>query len=108
MAVGKERLVMKNLSLLILLFVSFILFLVGISIPGRGTALHIIVVVTAVALGFVFYILSFHEVLTTPSLRGERRIFWIVAIVCLPMIGNLIYIIVHDALTRKQIPKTDI
>ena len=99
---------MKNLSLLILLFVSFILFLVGISIPGRGTVLHILVVVTAVALGFVVYMITFHQVLTTPSLKGQRRIFWIVAIVCLPMIGNLIYIIVHDALTRKQIPKTDV
>ena len=99
---------MKNLSLLILLIVSFILFLVGVSIPGRGTALHIIVVVTAVALGFVVYLLTFHQVLTSPSLKGQRRIFWIVALVCLPMIGNLIYIIVHDALTRKQIPKTDV
>jgi hypothetical protein len=108
MAAVKERLVMKNLSLFILLCVSFILFLVGISIPGRVTTLHIIVVVTAVVLGFVFYGLSLHQVLTTPSLRGERRIFWIVAIVCLPMIGNLIYIIVHDALTRRQIPKTDV
>lgn len=99
---------MKNLSLLILLIVSFMLFLVGVSIPGRGTALHIIVVVTAVALGFVFYLLTFHQVLTSPSLKGQRRIFWIVALVCLPMIGNLIYIIVHDALTRKQIPKTDV
>jgi len=96
---------MKNLSLLILLIVSFILFLVGISIPGRGTALHIIVVVTSVALGFLFYALTLHQVL---KLKSERRIFWIVAVVCLPMIGNLIFIIVHDALTRKQIPKTDI
>ena len=96
---------MKNLSLLILLVISFILFLIGISIPGRGTALHIIVVVTSIVLGFVFYAVSFKQVL---SLKSERRIFWIVAIVCVPMIGNLIYIIVHDALTRKQIPKTDI
>jgi len=102
---SEERSVMKNLSLLILLFVSFILFLVGISISGRNTALHIIVVVISVALGFLFYVLTFHQVL---KLRSERRIFWIVAVVCLPMIGNLIYIIVHDALTRKQIPKTDI
>lgn len=99
---------MKNISLIILLFVSFILFLVGVSIPGRDTALHIIVVVTAVLLGFAFYLLSFRQVLTTPDLKGERRIFWIVAIVCLPMIGNLIYIIVDDALTRRQIPKTDV
>jgi len=96
---------MKNLSFITLLFVSFILFLVGISIPGRGTALHIIVVATAVLVGFVFYALSFRKAL---QLNGERRIFWIVAIVCLPMIGNLIFLIVHDALTTRQIPKTDI
>jgi len=96
---------MKNLSLLILLFVSFILFLVGISIPGRGAALHIIFVTTGIVLGFVFYVLSFRQVL---NLKSERRIFWIVAIVCVPMIGNLIYIIVHDTLTRRQIPKTDV
>ena len=96
---------MKNLSFITLLFVSFILFLVGISIPGRGTALHIIVVATAVLVGFVFYALSFRKAL---QLTGERRIFWIVAIVCLPMIGNLIFLIVHDALTTRQIPKTDI
>jgi len=53
----------------------------------------------------VFYVLSFRQVL---NLKSERRIFWIVAIVCVPMIGNLIYIIVHDALTRRQIPKTDV
>jgi len=105
MAATKERAVMKNLSLLILLVISFILFLIGISIPGRGTTLHVIVVVTSIVLGFVFYAVSFKQVL---SLKSERRIFWIVAIVCVPMIGNLIYIIVHDALTRKQIPKTDI
>ena len=98
MAATKERAVMKNLSLLILLVISFILFLIGISIPGRGTALHIIVVVTSVVLGFVFYALSFKQVL---SLKSERRIFWIVAIVCVPMIGNLIYIIVHDALNQE-------
>src|SRR4030095_15130478 len=96
---------MKNLSLLILLVVSFILFLIGISIPGRGTALHIIIVVAAVTMGFVFYVLTFRQVLKSSSLSNERRIFWIVAIVCLPMIGNLFYIIIHDALTRKQIPK---
>ena len=93
---------MKNLSLLILLFVSFILFLVGISIPGRGAALHIIFVTTGVILGFVFYVLSFRQVL---NLKSERRIFWIVAIVCVPMIGNLIYIIVMMPLQEGKFPK---
>ena len=99
---------MKNLSLLILLVISIILFFIGISIPGTGTVLHIVFVVAGVTLGFIFYLLSLRQVLKTPSLSSGRRIFWIVAIVCLPMIGNLIYIILHDADTRKQIPKPEI
>jgi len=102
------KLCMKNFSLLILLIISFILFFIGISIPGRGTTLHVIFVVAGVALGFIFYVLSFRQVVKTSSLSGGRRIFWIVAIVCVPMIGNLIYIIIHDADTRKQIPKPEI
>ena len=99
---------MKNLSLLILLIVSFILFLIGVSIPGTGTVLHIVFVVAGTCLGFVFYVLTFMQVLKTASLSPGRRIFWIVAIVCLPMIGNLIYVIMHDADVRKQVPKPEI
>ena len=95
---------MKNLSLLILLIASFILFLIGVSIPGTGTVLHIVLVVAGTVLGFTFYVLTFMQVLKTPSLSPGRRVFWIVVIVCLPMIGNLIYVIVHDADVRKQVP----
>lgn len=99
---------MKNLSLLILLIVSFVVFLVGISIPGRGRLIHIIFVVAGIAVGFVFYLLTFTQVIKTPSLTPGRRIFWIVAIVCLPMIGNVIYVIFHDADVRKQVPKPEL
>jgi hypothetical protein len=99
---------MKNLSLLILLIVSFILFLIGVSIPGTGRLLHIVFVVVGTTLGFLFYVLTFMQVLKTPSLSEGRRIFWIVAIVCVPMIGNLIYVIMHDADVRKQVPKPEI
>jgi hypothetical membrane protein len=99
---------MKNFSLLLLLIISFVLFLIGISIPGTGRPLHIIFVVAGVTLGFIFYLLTFRQVIKTPTLNSGRRIFWIVAIVCVPMIGNLIYIILHDADTRKQIPKPEV
>jgi hypothetical protein len=99
---------MKNLSLLILLVISFLLFMIGISIPGIRTPLHIIFVVAGVTLGFIFYILTLRQVIKTPSLNSGKRIFWIVAIVCLPMIGNLIYIILQDAFTRKQVPKPEV
>jgi hypothetical protein len=99
---------MKNLSLLVLLIVSAILFAIGVFIPDRTSALHITFVVAGTALGFIFYLLTFFQVIRTPSLSSGRRIFWIVAIVCLPMIGNVIYIIMHDADVRKQVPKPEL
>jgi len=99
---------MKNLSLLIVLVVSFVLFLIGVSIPGTENLLHIIFVVAGTTLGFIFYVLTFMQVLKTSSLTPGRRVFWIVAIVCVPMIGNLMYVIMHDADVRKQVPKPEI
>jgi len=103
-----QRLInMKNFRLLLLLIISFGLFITGILIPDTGSPLHIIFVVAAITLGVIFYLLTFIQVIKTPSLSSGRRIFWIIAIVCVPMIGNLIYIILHDADTRKQIPKPE-
>ena len=96
---------MKNLSLLILVGISFLLFLIGVALPGRDQPLNVIFVVAGVTLGFIFYLLSFWHVIKTRTLSSGRRIFWIVAIVCLPMIGNVIYLILQDAFTRKQVPK---
>ena len=78
---------MKNLSMLILLVSSAILFAIGISIPGRESLLHIIFVVAGTALGFIFYMLTLLQVIRTPTLSPGRRIFWMVAIVCVPVSG---------------------
>lgn len=107
MVIPVKKETMKNLSILLLLITGFILFLIGILIPGTGRPIHIVFVVAGTTLGFIFYLLTFLQVLKTPTLRGERRIFWIVAIVCVPVIGNLIYVIIHDADVRKQVPKPD-
>ena len=99
---------MKKYSQLLLLAISFILFLVGISIPGRNRPIHIIPVVAAVLLGLIFYVQIFREVIKTPELGSDERIFWIVAIVCLPVIGNMLYVLIHRSAASKQIPKPEI
>jgi NADH:ubiquinone oxidoreductase subunit 6 (subunit J) len=96
---------MKNLRLIILLIVACLFFGIGISIPGTGKPLHIVFVVAGIVVGFIFYVLSFSQVIK--KLSGERRILWIILVVCVPMIGNLLYIIIQDTLTRKQIPKSE-
>ena len=99
---------MKNFRLLLLLIISFVLFIIGILIPGTRSPLHVSLLVAGTTLGFIFYLLTLRQVIKTPSLSSGRRIFWIVAIVCVPMIGNVIYLLIHDADTRKQIPKTEV
>ncbi len=99
---------MKNFSALILLVIAFILFLIGISIPGINRPIHIIFVMAGMLLGFIFYLRVFREVLTSSKLSRGERILWIVAIVCLPMIGNMFYIIIHNSAESKQIPDTEI
>ena len=91
-----------------LLAVAFVLFLIGISIPGTESPVHIAVVVTAIAIGFAFYLRVFWEVLTTAELNQGERTLWIIAIVCLPMIGNMLYVIIHNASASKQVPKADV
>jgi hypothetical protein len=99
---------MKKYSQLLLLAIAFIMLLVGISIPGRESPKHIIFVIAAVLLGFIFYLRIFWEVIKTPELGSDERIFWIVAIVCLPVIGNMLYVIIHYSAAGKQVLKPEI
>ena len=97
----------KNLSILILLFFSTIFFFVGVSIPGQKSFLHVALVIAGVVLGFLFYLVTFIHVIKTPTLNSGQRMFWIVAIVCVPMIGNLVYVLLQYAFTKKQVPKPE-
>jgi hypothetical protein len=95
---------MRNNLLFLLLLVAAIFFAVGLSIPGTGRPLHIVFVVAGMICGFVFYLISFRRALTTRSLTKGRRMFWILAIICLPMIGNCFFIIVDQFAGPPQVP----
>ena len=93
---------MKHFKQLILLAVAFIMFLVGISIPGRDSPLHIIIVSLAVLIGFDFYLRVFHQVRTLPELTRGERTLWTIAIVCLPVIGNMLFVIIYYSAASRQ------
>jgi len=99
---------MKTYSPLLLLAIAFVLFLVGISIPGADSPLHIIFVVVAVVLGFIFYLRIFLEVIRSHELSQGERTLWTVAIVCLPVIGNLLYVLIHNSAASSQTPKPEV
>ena len=87
--------------------VAFILFLVGLFIPGTGNPWHIVLVTAGLAIGFTFYLLSFRKMLTDKTLSKGRRMLWTISIVCLPMIGNTFYVIVDMMSAVPQIIKTE-
>ena len=98
---------MKTVPLLIMFILSAILFFGGMSIPGQKSFLHLTLIVAGVILGAIFYVITFRDAIKTPTLNKGKRMFWIVAIVCVPMIGNLVYVLLQSAFTKKQIPKPE-
>ena len=54
---------------------------------------------------FVFYIITFRWMLRSTSVPPKRRVFWTTAIICLPVIANIIYVIMHDAFLHPEVPK---
>jgi hypothetical protein len=97
---------MKGISLLTMVIIAFLLFLVGLFIPGTGNLWHIVLVAAGMAIGFTFYILSFRKMLKDPTLTKGRRMLWTTSIVCLPMIGNTFYVIVDMMSAVPQIVKS--
>jgi hypothetical protein len=93
---------MKGISLSILLAVAFILFLIGISIPGINSAGHIILVSAGVLVGFVFYLRVFWDVIHSPGLSRGERTLWTVVILCVPVIGNLLYVLIRKLSASRQ------
>jgi len=72
--------------------VAFLLFLVGLFMPGKNPW-HTALVAAGMATSFTFYLLSFRKMLKDKTLTKGRRMLWTISIVCLPMIGNTLYVI---------------
>ena len=53
-----------------------------------------------------FYLLSLRQVIQSKTLRTSRRIVWIILIICAPVVGNLVYILFHDAQVSSRVPET--
>ena len=98
---------MKTVPMVILFILAAVLFFAGMSIPGQKSFWHLALVISGVIIGFIFYLITFIDAIKTPTLNKAKRMFWIVAIVCVPMIGNLVYVLLQSAFTKKQIPKPE-
>ncbi len=95
---------MKNLRLLLLAIVGFAISFTGFFLRlSNLVASQIVMSVGAVVL-LTFYFISFFQMIRSRSIPKKQKMFWTVAIMCVPVIANVIYILLNDALTRRQKP----
>jgi len=96
---------MKNVGLLLLVPAGVALFLGG-AIPQFTHPVigYILMGGGAVLIG-IFYAATLLQVIKSPTVNNNRRITWLILIVCAPLVGNLIYFFFHDAFTSKQVPE---
>ena len=61
-------------------------------------------IIFSVLTTLVFYFITLADVIKAFSRGYSKRLFWLVAIICLPVIGNIIYIIFLETANKKQEP----
>lgn len=99
---------MKNLGFLILAAVGFAISFTGFFLQINHPKASTIVMLIGGAVLLFFYIISFYQVIKTKMISRKQRIFWILVILCVPIVANLIYLFIFDALTRRQKPPQEV
>src|SRR5688500_9837138 len=97
---------MKNGRLLVLAITGSVIGSISFFIrPEENPVIKYTLLTIAVLLIIIFHLLIFRQVLRKENLDPPEKIFWTIAIICLPLIGDIIYLIINDAVTRSQVMK---
>jgi general stress protein CsbA len=81
--------------------VSIILLFVGIGMKANGARSGDIIIFISVGLGAIHWIWSIIDVSNTSSLKGEKKTFWLIAVIAAPILGGMLYYTMH--LRRNKI-----
>jgi drug/metabolite transporter (DMT)-like permease len=96
---------MEKLKILILAGIGLIISIIGLTMAvDKNKTGYVLLSIGALIL-FIFYIITFRRMLRSPSVNPKRRVLWTTAIIMLPVIANIVYVIMHDAFLHPEIPK---
>jgi NADH:ubiquinone oxidoreductase subunit 6 (subunit J) len=98
---------MKNVGALILAAIGFAISIIALFVFQQNKSTGRLLLAVGGILLFIFYLIIFIQVIKSEKIPRKRKTFWIVAIICVPVIANLIYVFIHDALTTPQKPKEE-
>jgi sulfite exporter TauE/SafE len=94
---------MKNGRLLLLAIIGSVIGGISFFIrPAEHAVIKYMLLAIAALIILLFHLLIFRQVLKKENLDSAERIFWTISIICLPLIGDIIYLIINDAVNRPQ------
>ncbi len=73
--------------------ISMILFVAGVFILNSNPHYGYIILFTGVGLGIIFSLINIILVITTHTIKGERKIFWLMIVLLVPVLGSFIFYI---------------
>src|SRR5258708_39711372 len=96
---------MKHSRFLWLIATGTLLFAIGLFVPASFNVMRLGLLLGGAGVVFIFYLLTLIDLLKSKSIRPSRKILWLILIVCVPVLGNLLYIIMLDSMTQRQTPR---
>ena len=94
---------MQNSRILLLAIIGSVGGAVGFFIHPDKHAFEKYSILTGAALVLMlFYFQTMKDVLKNENHDPQVRIFWIIVIICLPLIGDILYLIINDAIDNSQ------
>ena len=92
----------KKLKLLILPFSGFLLFIIGTLSSLDSTPAGYALIALGIILTLTFYFITLLDAIKAYLNSPTSKIFWLVAIICVPVICNVIYVIFDQTANRRQ------
>jgi len=93
---------MKNLSKPIFVFgcISILISLVGFFMLRAQNPAAMYVYYTGLAAGAIFWIWNIIHVSGNDELKGYQKMFWLIIVISVPVMGGFLYLIMHQQRNR--------
>ena len=98
--------IMKNRPLFILAMIGSLVGSISFFIhPEQHAILKYWLLAFAALVLLLFHFLTLRQLIKKENRNPSGKIFWTIVIICVPLIGDVIYLVINDAINSPQILK---
>lgn len=95
---------MRRLRVLWWLVAGSIVFAAGLFTSVSHEFIKYFLLAAGTVLVSVFYLKTILSVLRSETMGRQRKMFWLIVIVCVPVMGNIAFVIIQSTLSIRQVP----